>query len=174
MGWCSFDQMPVFRRTRQCFPVESESSLCIEEVAMSKRQILVVDDDHAVREIIATLLISEGYDVVAAEDGFAALAQLKKKLPDVIVSDLEMPGMSGFELLSVVRRHFPQILTLAMSGAFLDDGVPMGVIADGFCAKGGSLKNLFRALEQLIGSAPARADARRREIAPVLDSAQWE
>ena len=98
----------------------------------SKRQILVVDDNSGVRETIAMLLVSAGYDVLVAEDGFAALVQLRKTEPDVIVSDLEMPRMSGFELLSVVRRRFPQILTLAMSGAYGDDGVPVGVIADGF------------------------------------------
>mgnify|MGYP001309701058 CR=1 FL=1 len=57
----------------------------------SKRQILVVDDNPSVRETIAMLLVSAGYDVAAAEDGFAALSQLRKTLPDIIVSDLEMP-----------------------------------------------------------------------------------
>jgi CheY-like chemotaxis protein len=97
----------------------------MEEMTMSnaaKRQILVVDDNQAIRETFALLLMSAGYDVVVAEDGFAALSQLRKLLPDVIVSDLEMPRMSGFELLSVVRRRFPQILTVAMSGAYSDDG----------------------------------------------------
>ena len=83
----------------------------------SRRQILVVDDNPSVRETLAMLLVSAGYDVAVAEEGFAALSHLRKTLPDVIVSDLEMPRMSGFELLSVVRRRFSQILTVAMSGA---------------------------------------------------------
>lgn len=132
----------------------------------SKRQILVVDDNSGVRETIAMLLVSAGYDVLVAEDGFAALVQLRKTEPDVIVSDLEMPRMSGFELLSVIRRRFPQILTLAMSGAYGDDGVPVGVIADGFYPKGAQPKNLFSAIEQLIRSAPARSTAHRRDVAP--------
>jgi len=132
----------------------------------SKRQILVVDDDPYVRETVALLLISAGYDVATAEDGFGALLQLRKMLPDVIVSDLDMPDMSGFELLSVVRRRFPRILTLAMSGAHSDDEVPPDVIADGFYAKGGQPTNLFRTLEQLISSAPAPGSAHQRKIAP--------
>jgi len=132
----------------------------------SKRQILVVDDNPGVRETIAMLLMSAGYDVVVADDGFAALLQLGKTEPDVIVSDLEMPRMSGFELLSVVRRRFPQILTLAMSGAYSDEGVPVGVIADGFYPKGGPPKNLFRAIEQVIHAALPRSTAHRRDGAP--------
>jgi CheY-like chemotaxis protein len=131
-----------------------------------KRQILVVDDNPAVRETISMLLVAAGYNVVVAEDGLAALSQLKKLLPDVIVSDLEMPRMTGFELLSVIRRRFPQILTLAMSGGYSDGTVPVGVVADGFYAKGGQPQNLFRAIEQLIDSAPARSSAHMHEIAP--------
>lgn len=70
--------------------------------------------------------MAAGYDVVAAEDGFRALSQLRKKLPDVVLSDLDMPGMSGFELLSVMRRRFPQISTVAMSGAYVGDELPFG------------------------------------------------
>jgi len=90
----------------------------------STLRILVVDDDPCVRETVARLLFSAGYDVATAEDGFGALLQLRKMLPDVIVSDLHMPDMSGFELLSVVRRRFPRILTLAMSGAHSGDEMP--------------------------------------------------
>lgn len=132
----------------------------------SKRQILVVDDDPSVRESVAMLLMSAGYDVILAEDGFAALSQLRKTLPDVMVSDLDMPGMSGFELLSVVRRRFPRMVTLAMSGAYPGDGLPPGVIADSFYAKGRHPKDLFRTLEQLIRSAPAEGSAYHRELAP--------
>jgi CheY-like chemotaxis protein len=132
----------------------------------SKFQILLVDDNVGVRETFAMLLMAASYDVAMAEDGIAALAQLKKNLPDVIVSDLEMPRMSGFELLSVVRRRFPQILTLAMSGAYPDDELPVGVIADAFLPKGGNPKKLFTALDQLFASAPDRWGAHPTEIAP--------
>jgi CheY-like chemotaxis protein len=93
----------------------------------------VVDDAPSVREAVATLLILAGYDVTTAEDGFGALLQLRKMLPDVIVSDLDMPKMSGYELLSVVRRRFPQISTVAMSGAYQGCDVPLGVVADTLC-----------------------------------------
>ncbi len=91
----------------------------------SKHQVLVVDDDPSIREALAMLLISSGYDVSIAEDGFAALQQLRRTLPALIVSDLNMPQMSGYELLSIVRRRFPQVLTVAMSGAYQATPYPL-------------------------------------------------
>ncbi|HET9409030.1 MAG TPA: response regulator [Candidatus Sulfotelmatobacter sp.] len=131
-----------------------------------KCQMLVVDDDPGVRDSVIMTLVAAGYDVVAAEDGFRALSQLRKKLPDVILSDLDMPGMSGFELLSVVRRRFPQISTVAMSGAYVGDEVPFGVIADGFFAKGSQSKNLVRTIQRLLLTARTRISDHNRECAP--------
>ena len=132
----------------------------------SRRRVLVVDDDPNVRETVATLLISAGYDVADAEDGFAALLQLKKMLPDVIVSDLNMPQMSGYELLSVVRRRFPQVMTVAMSGDYQGDAVPSGVIADGFFAKGQSPKGLLATIAALTRTSEIWASTHQKESAP--------
>ena len=132
----------------------------------SKHHILVVDDQPSIRESIALLLISSGYDVSTAEDGFGALQQLRRTMPDLIVSDLNMPKMSGYELLSVVRRRFPQTLTVAMSGAYRGDAVPAGVIADGFFAKGESPRNLLAMIAGLVRTSRDRAAAHQKEIAP--------
>lgn len=102
----------------------------------SKTRILVVEDDATVRLTISKLLSDEGYDVSRATDGFDALMRLREAVPDLILSDLNMPQMSGFELLSVVRRRFPEILVVASSGAYGSSDIPTGVIADGFYAKG--------------------------------------
>ena len=132
----------------------------------SKRQILVVDDDPGVRETIAVLLMTAGYDVVAAEDGFEALLLLRKMLPGAIVADLNMPRMSGFEFLSIVRRRFPAILTVAMTAACCGDELPPGVIADAFYPKGGNVRNLFRTLEKLFSTSATRASNHYRELGP--------
>src|SRR6478672_12044370 len=105
----------------------------------SKLQIMVVDDDASIRDSLALVLQSSGYETVTANNGFDALLQRKRRLPAIVLSDLNMPQMSGFELLSVVRRRFPQISTIAMSGAYHSgDAIPGGVIADAFYAKGNS------------------------------------
>jgi len=77
-----------------------------------------------------------GQDVATAKDGVAALLQIERMPPDLIVSDLNMPRMSGFEFLPVVRLRFPQIAIVAMSGEYRGDDVPLGVVADRFFAKG--------------------------------------
>jgi CheY-like chemotaxis protein len=124
----------------------------------SKHQVLVVDDDPSVRDSVARLLMSAGYDVAAADDGLEALSQLNRVMPDVIVSDLNMPRMSGFDLLAVVRRCFPGIVTVAMSGAYRNsDELPPEVIADGFYAKGEHPENLFGTLTQLLSTTLARS-----------------
>jgi CheY-like chemotaxis protein len=100
-------------------------------------EILAVDDD-AIRDCLAMLLQSSGYEVSTAIHGFDALLQLRRKVPAIVISDLNMQ-MSGFEFLSVVRRRFPQISVIAMSCAYHSgDGVPGGVIADAFYSKGHS------------------------------------
>jgi CheY-like chemotaxis protein len=76
------------------------------------------------------------YQFGSTEDGFSALAEIRKEIPDILLSDLNMPDMSGFELLSVVHRRFPSIPVIAMRGAFSGDEVPSGVAADAFYQKG--------------------------------------
>jgi CheY-like chemotaxis protein len=132
----------------------------------SKRQILVVDDEPSIRDVTELLLISSGYDVCTAEDGFTALQQLRRTVPDVMISDLKMPFMSGYELLSVVRRRFPQILTVAMSGEYDGDDVPAGVIADRFFAKGHGPKGLLATITSLIRTSEAWVSAHQRVCAP--------
>jgi len=130
-----------------------------------KTRILVVEDDATVRQTISKLLCDEGYDVSIAVDGFDALLQLQRRIPDLIVSDLNMPQMSGFELLSVVRRRFPEVLVVASSGAYDSSAVPNGVIADAFYAKGQeNASRLLETIASLIRKGPLN---HKSENAPV-------
>jgi CheY-like chemotaxis protein len=88
--------------------------------------VLVVEDDISVRLTISKLLSDKGYEVSTASDGFDALLHLQQEVPDLILSDLNMPQMSGFELLSVVRRRFPEVLVVASSGAYDSSEIPNG------------------------------------------------
>lgn len=132
----------------------------------AKHQVLLVDDDPSIRECLAMLLISSGYDVRTAEDGFTALLQLRGMLPEVMVSDLNMPEMSGYELLSVVRRRFPQVLSVAMSGAHQGDTIPVGVIADAFYAKGQSPTCLLSTIATLLRTPGTWVSAHQKDLGP--------
>ena len=102
----------------------------------TRASILFVDDEPCMREMVAMLLSEEGYEVLTAVDGLDALAQLRSVTPNLIVSDLNMPRMSGVEFLSVVRRRSPAIPVIAMSGAYdHGDALPAGVMADAFVSE---------------------------------------
>jgi CheY-like chemotaxis protein len=137
---------------------------------MAKFRILVVDDEENIRRTVALILRAAGYEVSTAEHGFDALLQLKlSDAPDLIISDLNMPHMSGFELLSVVRRRFPKIAVIATSGAYNSGAaVPGGVIADGFHAKVDSDPATLLAMVAALLAAPTeRMIKRHTDSAPV-------
>ena len=118
-------------------------------MAATKAKVLVVDDDPAIRDILSAVLTEIGYEVRAVEDGFTGLIEIRKDAPDILLSDLNMPGMSGFELLCVVRHQFPAIQAVAMSGMFSSSEVPSGIAADAFYQKGTGVSSLLRMLQTL-------------------------
>ncbi len=67
-------------------------------------KILVIDDSDAIRTILRNMLVSEGYDVVVASDGEEGLARAKEERPDLVITDVLMPGMDGFQLLQAIRN----------------------------------------------------------------------
>jgi CheY-like chemotaxis protein len=114
-----------------------------------KAKLLVVDDKQLIRTSLSLLLSEEGYSVRGAENGFSALRELREEVPEILLSDLNMPGMCGYELLRVVRRRFPSVQVIAMSGAFSGGQVPSGATADAFYQKGSSMVALLRIVESL-------------------------
>src|SRR5688500_789908 len=64
----------------------------------SQRTILVVDDERSIRDLLVSVLVEEGYAVRCAEDGLAALAEVERQPPDLVVSDVAMPRLDGFAL----------------------------------------------------------------------------
>src|SRR5271170_206188 len=99
-------------------------------------KLLIVDDEVSIRTSLSLIFSELAYCVRSAGDGYSALLEIQQELPDILLSDLNMPGMSGFELLWVVRRQFPTIHVIAMSGSLSGTIVPPGVAADAFFQKG--------------------------------------
>ena len=133
-----------------------------------KTRVLVVDDEAIIRETMTAVLESAGFVVRTAEDGFAALVALRQTLPDVIISDLRMPNMSGFEFLSVVRRRFPHIPVIVVTGEYLAADMPAGLLFDVFLQKGGyTQEHLFDTIRALIADSPIRPHLPKCDKAPL-------
>lgn len=114
-----------------------------------KTRLLIVADEARVRrklEIIFTIL---GYAVRASPDRSCAFNAIRDDMPDIILSDLDMPGMSGSEFLLVVRRRFPCIRVIAMSKVLAGTAVPPGVAADAFYERGRHLRSLLGIVEAM-------------------------
>ena len=101
-------------------------------------EIVIADDNAVLLGVLAEIFRECGWHVRTARDGFEALQAIQEQAPDFLLSDLQMDGMSGFELLSVVRRRFPSVRVIAMSGSISGSIVPVGLAADAFYAKGDS------------------------------------
>jgi putative two-component system response regulator len=122
-------------------------------------RILVVDDEVTVRLLLRDVLEIEGYDVAEAEDGPTALAMIAVERPDLVLLDIMMPGMSGIDVLSLLRgeaatRDMPVVLLTAAG----DDETTWAGWTTGaslYLNKPFDHVNLLEWVERLIAEAPA-------------------
>jgi CheY-like chemotaxis protein len=136
------------------------------ETHSAKIELLIVDDEAATRDTLTEIFTQLGYRVRNAQHGFAALAAIRQQAPDILLSDLNMPQMSGFELLSIVRRRYPQMYVVAMSGAYSGKLVPQAILADAFYEKASDAGALFQMVAE-VGRTQRSDPAMTGESAPV-------
>jgi chemosensory pili system protein ChpA (sensor histidine kinase/response regulator) len=116
---------------------------------------MVVDDSITMRKASGNLLKRLGFDVVTARDGIDALSQLHEQQPDIILLDVEMPRMDGFEFASIVRnddsfRHLPIIMITSRTGQkHRDRAVEIGVNA--YLGKPYQEEELVKQMHHLLG-----------------------
>jgi CheY-like chemotaxis protein len=115
------------------------------------------------------LLMFAGYDVAMADNGISAVSELNRHVPDLIVTDLNMPLMSGTELISYVRSVYPKISIVAMSGDYQADAISASRVADRFYPKGQHPQNLLAAIASLIATHPGRESAGENCTRPALE-----
>ena len=115
------------------------------------RSVLIVDDERSIVEVLAELLEGEGYAVRRAYDGEPALHQVEEVPPDLVLCDVEMPGLDGVELARrLTARGIPVVL---MSAAVADPGFP-GVA---FIPKLFDLDRILSVAGNLLAHPPAEA-----------------
>jgi CheY-like chemotaxis protein len=79
-------------------------------------RILVIDDDASLRFLLRSMLERQGYSVIEADNGYDGLQCYWAELPDVVITDMQMPVMDGLELILALRRACPTAKIIAMSG----------------------------------------------------------
>jgi CheY-like chemotaxis protein len=79
-------------------------------------RILIIDDDDGLRQMLVQMLERSGYEVADAGDGREGLAKIRQQSFDLVVTDLIMPDQEGLETIMSIRRDFPTLKVVAMSG----------------------------------------------------------
>lgn len=127
-------------------------------------KILLVEDDKSLREIYGVRLLAEGYDIVSAGDGEEALAMAIKDRPNLIISDVMMPKISGFDMLDILRsttetRDIKVIMMTALSSEDQRSrGESLG--ADRYLVKSQvGIEDVVRTVHEVLGDAPVAAPA---------------
>jgi DNA-binding NtrC family response regulator len=86
----------------------------MSELASTK--IIVIDDEQIMRDLVQRILAKAGYEVETLDDGEAVLERLAAGDIEIVISDVNMPGMSGFELLKQIKKQYPQVAVIMMTG----------------------------------------------------------
>ncbi|WP_026477421.1 HDOD domain-containing protein [Alkaliphilus transvaalensis] len=85
-----------------------------------KKKILLVDDEEQILKSLKRVFLKSDYEIFIAVDGMSALELLEKEKIDLIITDIRMPEMDGFQLLEAVKRNYPEVIRLVLSG-FTDE-----------------------------------------------------
>lgn len=119
------------------------------------KRILVIDDDELVRDTICNFLLASGYEVESAEDGDQGLKLLEANPPDLVVTDILMPGKEGMETIMEIRRGGNDVKIVAISGqnwhkdiSYLDLAKQLG--ANATLPKPFSRTELLTVIEELL------------------------
>ena len=117
-----------------------------------KSSILVVDDEDALRSVLGNELINEGYDVRTASDGDEAIVELNKAQFDLVLLDIKMPRVNGFEVLKHIRENAARTKVVMLTGfADLKNAIESKKLgADDFVSKPYDLVDLLTTIERVL------------------------
>jgi DNA-binding NtrC family response regulator len=117
-----------------------------------KSSVLVVDDEDALRTVLSSELINEGYEVRSAADGDEAISELEKNAYDMVLLDIKMPRMNGFEVLKHLKQKHPKTKVVMLTGfADLKNAIESKKLgADDFVSKPYDLVDLLTTIERVL------------------------
>ncbi len=121
---------------------------------MPAKRILYVEDNFQNRRLVRKILTAAGYEVIEAEDGLTGIAAAKRELPDLILMDINMPGMDGMEATTILKnselRHIP-IIALTAAAMKGDRERIMAAGCDEYMHKPISRAELLQKIARFIG-----------------------
>ena len=114
--------------------------------------VLVVEDDLALRELVILVLTDAGYDVVGASDGRVALACVARQMPKLILLDMKMPGMNGWEFARAFDARYGRQSPIVVVTAAADaEARARDIVADGHLNKPFDLNDLLTLVAKHLG-----------------------
>lgn len=128
---------------------------------MNNRKILVVDDEKPISDIIKFNLVKEGFNVITAYDGEEAVAKVKQSQPDLVLLDVMLPKLDGFQVLRKIREHYAiPVIMLTAKEEEVDKVLGLELGADDYITKPFGMRELI---------ARVKANIRRAEITPLQE-----
>src|SRR5437867_5313032 len=117
-----------------------------------KSRILVVDDEEALRTVLSSELNSGGYDVTTASDGDETIASVQNKKFDLVLLDIKMPKVDGFEVLKFIKKTSPTVKVIMLTGfADLKNAIESKKHgAEDFVSKPYDLVDLLTTIERVL------------------------
>lgn len=118
------------------------------------KKVLVIEDDESMLKLISSILKKEGLEVVEARNGWDGLEKANERLPDLIISDIMMPGLDGFDFLKQLKKYplINKIPLIFLSGKddvlSMDEGMNLGAAA--FLSKPLETENFLETIHRMI------------------------
>lgn len=118
---------------------------------MSRGKLLIVDDDADIRQLLSDSLANRGYEVTTAETGEQGLATAMVTHPDLIILDVEMPGMDGIQTCQEIRKHlFTPVIFLSVRSETTDRVLGLGVGGDNYLTKPFQIPELIAYVDSIM------------------------
>lgn len=118
---------------------------------MGKKRILLVDDEEGIRLLYREEFEEEGYDVATASNGEEALERFNQESPDLVILDINMPGMNGIEVLRRMKEINPE-LPVILSSAYQEYKQDLGTWAsEDYIVKSANMDELKNAVRKYLG-----------------------
>lgn len=132
--------------------MEEESKQGTNDFPKNKKKILIVDDDQTILYILRRFFVGRGFQVFVAKDGLGAMERLKTETPDIVLTDLKMPSLSGIDLINFIRQNTKTIPVIVMTASpSLYPENRKGNDVAGYFVKPFDIDEMFSSIQRILG-----------------------